>query len=221
LPPDQEYRGRLGRWREAHARDERWYRNLGNARLAVGIAAVLLAALALGAGWISAWWLLLPLGVFVALAVVHDRVARTRATAERGIAYWERATARLGDQWIGKGDQGERFRNSSHIYADDLDIFGRGSLFELLSTCRTAAGETALASWILAPAEREEAVARQQAIEESAPRWMQRLLRNGADVRRSAFSQVLASSRSRWAVPRWRPLRCIWLTSWTFAHFWQ
>jgi MutS-like protein len=193
LPPDQEYRGRLGRWREAHARDERWYRNLGNARLAVGIAAVLLAALALGAGWISAWWLLLPLGVFVALAVVHDRVARTRATAERGIAYWERATARLGDQWIGKGDQGERFRNSSHIYADDLDIFGRGSLFELLSTCRTAAGETALASWILAPAEREEAVARQQAIEELRRRLdlREELAIMGEEVRAAVDAKAL------------------------------
>lgn len=194
MPTDQEYRGRLERWRKARARDERWYRHLGNARLATGIAALVLAALALGAGWISAWWLVLPLGVFVALAIVHDRVARTRAAAERGIAYWEHAAARLGDQWIGTGDRGERFRDPKHVYADDLDLFGRGSLFELLSTCRTAAGETALASWILAPAEREEVVARQQAIAELRPRMdlREELAIMGEEVRAAVDAKTLA-----------------------------
>jgi hypothetical protein len=194
LPIDQEYRGRLERWRDAHARDERWYRHLGNARLATGIAALALAALALGAGWISAWWLLLPLVVFVALAIVHDRVARTRAAAERGIAYWEHAAARLSDQWIGKGDQGERFRDPKHVYADDLDLFGRGSLFELLSTCRTAAGETTLASWILAPAEREEILARQQAVAELRPRvdLREELAIMGEEVRAAVDAKTLA-----------------------------
>ena len=194
MPIDQEYRGRLERWRDAHARDERWYRHLGNARLATGIAALALAALALGAGWISAWWLLLPLVVFVALAIVHDRVARTRAAAERGIAYWEHASARLGDQWIGKGDQGERFRDPKHVYADDLDLFGRGSLFELLSTCRTAAGETTLASWILAPAEREEILARQQAVAELRPRvdLREELAIMGEEVRAAVDAKTLA-----------------------------
>ena len=38
--------------------------------------------------------------------------------------------------------------------------FGRGSLFELISTARPAAGEHILADWILAPSPREDALAR-------------------------------------------------------------
>jgi hypothetical protein len=74
--------------------------------------------------------------------------------------------ARLENQWIGAGETGERFRNPSHVYEEDLDIFGKGSLFELLCTARTHAGEATLARWLLAPALRDEATRRQQAIAE-------------------------------------------------------
>src|SRR6185437_7140260 len=43
---------------------------------------------------------------------------------------------------------GERFRDANHVYADDLDLFGRGCLFELLSTARLPMGESRLASWL-------------------------------------------------------------------------
>jgi hypothetical protein len=37
------------------------------------------------------------------------------------------------------------------VYAADLDLFGRGGLFELLSTARTRIGEETLAEWLLSP----------------------------------------------------------------------
>ena len=46
---------------------------------------------------------------------------------------------------------GERFRDRDHPYADDLDMFGPRSLFQLLSSCRTPMGEQRLASWLLHP----------------------------------------------------------------------
>src|ERR1041385_856705 len=121
------YRARFDFFHAAHSRCEARYRQLGNARLATGLAAVVLAALALGGGWISPWWLMAPLVVFVALAIVHDRVDRARAHVRRGETYYQRALARLEGRWIGTGAQGERFRDPKHIYADDLDVFGRGS----------------------------------------------------------------------------------------------
>ncbi len=39
-----------------------------------------------------------------------------------------------------------------HIYADDLDLFGTDSLYELLCAARTQLGENILAQWLLAPA---------------------------------------------------------------------
>ena len=47
-------------------------------------------------------------------------------------------------------DAGERFRDDSHLYADVLDLFGQGSLFELLSIARTRTGEAKLAGRAIA-----------------------------------------------------------------------
>ena len=155
---------------------------------------MVLAGLAFGGGWISAWWLVAPLIVFLAAAIVHDRVDRARAAAQRGIGYYQRAAARLGNRWVGTGSQGERFRDPKHVYADDLDLFGRGSLFELLSTARTASGESALSRWLLAPGDREEVLARQQAVEELRPRidLREQLALMGEDIRAAVDARALA-----------------------------
>ena len=42
---------------------------------------------------------------------------------------------------------------TTHPYADDLDLFGPGSVFERLTACRTRVGEDTLAAWLLAPAD--------------------------------------------------------------------
>jgi hypothetical protein len=86
------------------------------------------------------------------------------------VRFYERGLARLSHQWIGHGSTGERFRVPHHVYADDVDLFGTGSLFELLSTARTGAGEDTLARWLLDPAAPDEIRARQDAIRELVPR---------------------------------------------------
>ena len=169
-----EYHARAERWRTAQAASERRSRRLGNARLATGLAAVAIAALAIGAGMISPWWLAAPVLVLVALAVAHDRVEKRREAALRGTTYYDRALARVEHRWIGKGHAGDTFRDPAHVYADDLDLFGAGSLFELLSTARTATGERVLAGWLLAPSAADIVQARQGAVAE---------LRDRADLR--------------------------------------
>jgi len=53
-----------------------------------------------------------------------------------------------------------------HAYAADLDLFGEGSLFELLCIARTAAGERKLADWLMQQAGASEVRARQAAVDE-------------------------------------------------------
>src|SRR5207245_1104228 len=53
---------------------------------------------------------------------------------------------------------------------DDIDIFGAGSLFELVCSARTHAGEQTLARWFLQPADVAAIHARQQAVEELKPK---------------------------------------------------
>ena len=110
-----------------------------HARLAA-VGGTILIAIAVWRGVFSAWWLLLPAVVFVWLMQRHDRVLRARADAIRGIRFYERGLARIEDRWRGGGEPGERVRDDRHVYANDLDLFGSGSLFELLSLARTYAG---------------------------------------------------------------------------------
>ncbi len=91
---------------------------------------------------------------------------------------------RLEGRWPGTGRQGDQFLETSHPYARDLDLFGKGGLFELLCTARTSAGEQKLAAWLLAAAPVEEIILRQEAITELAPRldFQERVALAGEDV---------------------------------------
>ena len=172
MSPLEEYRARIEARRQASQSLERLSRRIGNARLAAGLAAVALAFLVFGEVWISVWWLLLPVAAFGVLVVRHARVAERLERSQRAIQFYERGLARLEDRWRGTGESGgagetgERFRNPGHVYSEDLDLFGKSSLFQLLSTARTRAGEDLLAKWLLAPAAPNEVAARHAAIQE-------------------------------------------------------
>jgi hypothetical protein len=194
VSPVEDYRARLKVWSERLARAQRQYSQFGNARLATGIAAVAVTGFSIGTSMISPWWLVAPVAVFVVLAIMLHRLDQEREAATRGVAYYQRAIGRIEDRWIGTGSQGERFRDSKHVYADDLDLFGRGSLFELLSTARTGAGERTLAEWLLAPGEPEEVAARQEAVAELRPRidLREEIALMGEDIRAAVDARGLA-----------------------------
>lgn len=163
----QEYERRLDARRAARATlivaEARFVR----ARLITAFSAALSALLA----WhsvISPWWLLIPAAVFGWLVRRHDRVLQRQQRVNGAIAFYECALARLHDDWVGTGECGERFRDEHHVYADDLDLFGRGSLFELLSRARTRSGEDTLASWLTQAGDPSDIAARQLAVDELA-----------------------------------------------------
>ena len=97
---------------------------------------------------ISPWWLLIPCCMFIGLMAWHGRVLQDLQTFRRAVDFYERGLARLNESWEGTGEPGDRFRDPSHPYSEDLDLFGKGSLFELLCSARTRAGEEMLASWL-------------------------------------------------------------------------
>ena len=121
-------------------------------------------------GWNSANLLIWPFVAFVVTAVLHARLLNARDRARSAVAFYERALDRIDGHWIGRGESGERFRQPDHLYADDLDIVGRGSLFQLLSTARTGAGEDTLARWLLEAVPPDDVRARQEAVRELSGR---------------------------------------------------
>ena len=109
----------------------------------------------LGPEGIASAWLLVPILLFFVLVIVHDGVVRRRRLADRSVAFYEAAVRRIENRWAGTGEPGERFSSEDHPYAADLDVFGRGSLFELLCTARTRAGQEALADLLRARGPRD------------------------------------------------------------------
>jgi hypothetical protein len=160
----------MGAWSRLKQAEDQRYVRLGNLRLATAGAAALMAWFAFGHPVISAWWLAAPVCVFIVLVVWHVRVARAQVVAGRAIQFYARGLKRLDDAWAGSGETGAAFAKPDHIYSSDLDLFGNGSLFELISTARTRSGEQMLASWLEAPADRDEVCARQQAAKELCAR---------------------------------------------------
>jgi hypothetical protein len=114
-------------------------------RLALIAAAVALAFWQ----WFAA---LVPVVAFIALVIVHERLIRARKRAENGAAFYERGLGRIDGTWQGKGDAGADFSDEHHPYAGDFDLFGRASLFELISIAVTSAGRLRLARWLKEPA---------------------------------------------------------------------
>ncbi len=88
-----------------------------------------------------------------------------------------------------------RFLDPAHPYAEDLDLFGKGSLFELLCTARTPVGEELLADWLRAPAPPPVVRARQEAVAELRSRLDLRedLAVLGEEVRSAGPSEALAA----------------------------
>ena len=163
---EADYRARLTARRAELARRERHDVLLSRLRLAI-VGAVLVAFL----WWRTAlgWWYLVPVGAFFVAAAFHARLIGARQRASYAVAFYERGLARLAGSWVGHGDTGESVRPASHPYADDLDVFGRGGLFELLATTRTREGSGTLARWLLHPAPPDEVRARQEAVRELTP----------------------------------------------------
>jgi MutS-like protein len=164
--PESEYLSRLKILRETETRYKQTAAKLGPATL------LFLAISVVSTGWIvttrisAIYWVLLPISLLIFFAIAHERVIRTTRKCSRKITFYERNLARIANKWMGTGEAGDRFSDPSHPYARDLDIFGSGSLFELLCTARTRAGEEILAKWLLAPAPPDEVRLRNAAVSE-------------------------------------------------------
>ncbi|MCH7600354.1 MAG: DNA mismatch repair protein MutS [Myxococcales bacterium] len=159
----ERHTGELARWRRLDG-------TLSNLRL-------LSFAIAAGVGWfafgsqtIARGWTVPPVLVFIALLIAHDRVIQMRKRASRRAEFYRAGIARLEDRWMGQGNTGDEWSDPGHPYANDLDLFGVGSLFERICTARTPVGQETLADWLKTQPRAAIARARQTAIAELTPR---------------------------------------------------
>src|SRR6185437_16019379 len=190
--PWQLYAAELAKLEAVQARARRQGRLLGVGKLAVAAGTLVVAALLIHEHLRLAW-LLIPCGLFLALAIGHEKLLGTIRMGERAVRFYRRGLERLKGGWA--GERGERFLDTAHPYARDLDVFGEHSLFEYLNTGRTRVGETRLAQWLLAAAPADEVAARQAAVREIGPKvkLRGRLASYGEDVRGGVDAESLAA----------------------------
>jgi len=136
----------------------------------------------------------------------HDHLARDCAQL---LNLYHGRLQRVEHEWMGKGDPGVDLELSDHLSARDLDLFGEGSLFELLCDVQTPAGRNALAQWLQTPAPPDEVLSRQQAIRSLCDRAD---LRERLALLRGEETSEYSWNRLRdWLVaspvmfPRWAP----------------
>jgi hypothetical protein len=167
----------------------------GQLSLARGIVGViaLLALVVTATRPVAVVGLALAAMVFVVLVIVHEKLARRLSRARRRVGFYEAARSRAAGDWIGRGDPGTRFLDPAHPNAIDLDLFGRGSLYERLCTARTHAGQDQLAAWLKHPSPVAELRERQRATSEIGSRLDLRedLAVLGAEARRAVDSTAL------------------------------
>lgn len=162
--PEAEYQRRIDVLRAALIPLNRRHFILGYSKVSLIFIGLALVVWIVTSEHVSAYWVLTPIILFIFLEVLHERVSRAIEPNARARKFYERGIARINDRWAGSGEAGDRFAREAHPYARDLDLFGNGSLFQLLCDARTRAGEDTLASWLLAPASPDEVRSRNGAV---------------------------------------------------------
>lgn len=164
--PEHEYSCRLKKREQQLAAIRGLHHRLWTYLALVTLAGFAVAYVALSWKLIPSLWILLPLAMVLHVLRGLSKNARAHSTVQRIVKFYELGVARLSQRWKGLGIDGTEFLPADHVYASDLDLFGSGSLFELLCTARTGIGRATLAKWLLAPAESVEASERQRAVAE-------------------------------------------------------
>src|SRR5580698_1972290 len=146
--PKAEYEKRLKKYVEKISEKDRVHLRVGYAKLLIIAAGSALLWIVLAKHFVAAYWLIAPAAAYLLLTILHGRVLRAKERANTAAEFYRKGITRIEDRWAGTGQTGERFRDRNHVYAEDLDLLGRGCLFELLSTARLPMGERQLASWL-------------------------------------------------------------------------
>ena len=195
--PASEYTSRLERRQQQLAEIRVLHQRLWVYLIAVVLAAIAIAYATLSLHLTSGVWTLLPLAGILPIIQSLTRNARMHSRVQRIVSFYELGGARLRHQWQGRGIDGVEFRPDKHPYASDLDVFGTGSLFELLCTARTGVGRAMLAKWLLHPADCGEVAERQVAVAELRDKLD--LREEWASVGGNALDQVDSSVVHDWA----------------------
>ena len=199
LTPLEEYQQRQQFFENHRKRYEQYDTHCANIRLVLFLSGVFLGFLGLRNNNISLYWTLIPAVLFFVLVIVHDRVLRQKKRYSLLSNYYMKGLKRLHEEWAGQGESGKNVEPEEHPAAHDLDVFGKGSLFERLCTARTVTGQQTLADWLCTPVDAETIRQRQEAVRELAPllELRENLALLGTNIKKGVHPKLLHQWRKR------------------------
>ncbi|WFA10112.1 MutS family DNA mismatch repair protein [Tissierella sp. Yu-01] len=88
--------------------------------------------------------LIVFLGTFTFLVISHRRLRNRIKYSKLFIEINNDSLKRINGEWYDFTDDGEDFKDHNHNYSEDLDIFGKRSLFQWINTAKTFIGKQKL-----------------------------------------------------------------------------
>lgn len=136
------FEDKLNYYRNLEIDKKKFSNRLSLMRLAIFAAGVLVTINFTGGGYKGKAFLsVICFGLgFIFTVIKHDSVIRELENIKCRILVNERYIKRRGDSWLEFQDMGDEFVDAKHQYASDLDIFGRGSLFQWINIAHTYFG---------------------------------------------------------------------------------
>ncbi len=118
--------------------------------------------------------------IFGLIVKKHNQIKKEMELNKKLLDINQEEIDRLNYQFDGIVEGGE-FVDEKHIYSDDLDIFGRNSLFQLINRAGTTRGMQLVAKWLKKPSKKEDIETRQKAVTEIRTMldWRQKMQAHG------------------------------------------
>ncbi len=177
VSPEKYYEQRLIELKEIIAYRLKKQRLLGWSRFGVIALLITCAYFLFPFGWVYVTVAAISLMVvFIRLIYADQRNKTTIENTRYLITINEEEVKALAHNYYHFED-GASHTPKQHLYANDLDIFGRASLFQYINRTGSELGSAVLADWLLQPADTATLLQRQAAIKElsAATEWRQQL----------------------------------------------
>jgi len=169
---------------------------LSNVRLVTFLAGCVLTGFLFMTQRSSVGWgvVIFTLVSFAGLVLWHQKLKTQQNYLRVLYENYDQASKRLAGEWKSFPDKGEDFKDPTHPYSEDLDLFGTGSLFQWINIARTFRGREKLKEVLTELPEDTGTIQRKQAAIKELARnlaWRQRFLAEARMTKRPLNSPKL------------------------------
>jgi DNA mismatch repair ATPase MutS len=160
---------RIQKYELQRVQQQRIFDTISTIRLIVFLAGATLAIACFTQKYVEVGFLVISVSLilFIFLVVKHNAIEAALKKTTNKLKINRDYLDRLEGMWIKFSDSGEDFADKEHPYTDDLDIFGRKSLYQWINIANTFYGRETLRKFLAAPRKTiDEIKNRQNAVKE-------------------------------------------------------